>query len=54
MILGAQMTPLVIRMMIVSDITTWSVTYAHQNDDYNIFIIQDTGDFGAPPLYHRI
>ncbi len=48
------MTPLVIRMMIVSDTTTQSITYDCQNDDHNIFKIQDTGDFAAPPLYHQI
>jgi hypothetical protein len=32
------MTPLVVRMMIVSDATTWSITYDCQNDNRNIFI----------------
>ncbi len=33
------MTPLVIRMMFISDATTWSITYDHHSDDCNIFII---------------
>jgi hypothetical protein len=37
------MTPLVIRMMIVSDAATWSITYNHHSDDHNIFIIQASG-----------
>jgi hypothetical protein len=34
------MTPLVIRMTIVSDATTWSITWHRQNDDCYIFIKQ--------------
>ncbi len=34
--------PSVIRVMIVSDTTTWSVTYDCHSDDRNIFIIQTT------------
>jgi hypothetical protein len=36
------MTPLVIRMMIVSDATPWSITYNHHSDERNIFITQAT------------
>jgi hypothetical protein len=36
------MTPLVIRMTIVSDATTCSVTYINHSDDCNIFIIHST------------
>jgi hypothetical protein len=36
------MTPLVVRMMTVSDTTTWSVTYNCHSDECNIFIIQAT------------
>jgi hypothetical protein len=31
------MIPLVIRMTIVSDATTWSATYSNHSDDHNIF-----------------
>jgi hypothetical protein len=37
MTLGALMTPLVIRMPVVSDATSWSATYDHHSDDHNIF-----------------
>jgi hypothetical protein len=40
MALGAKMTPLVIRMTIVSDVTTWSITYNRHSDDHNCFTIQ--------------
>jgi hypothetical protein len=43
MTLGTLMTPLVIRMMIVSDAATWSIAYDQHSDDHNIFIIQATG-----------
>ncbi len=43
-------TPLVIRMPIVGETITWSITYDHHSDnssgviyDRNIFIIQATG-----------
>jgi len=37
------MTPLVNRMTIICDATTWSITYDRQTDERNIFIIQATG-----------
>ncbi len=36
------MTPLVIRMTIVCDVATWSVTYNRHSDDHNCFTIQAT------------
>jgi hypothetical protein len=36
------MKPLVVRMIIISDATTWSITYDRHSDDYNIFIAQAT------------
>jgi hypothetical protein len=33
-------------MTIVSDATTWSVTYDRQNEDPNIFMIQATAYLG--------
>jgi hypothetical protein len=44
MTLGAQMTPLVIRMMIISDVTTWSDTFDHHSGDRNIFIAEATAE----------
>jgi len=35
-------TSRVIRMTILSDATTWSVTYDHHSDDYDIFIKEAT------------
>ncbi len=36
------MKPLVVRMIIISDATTWSITYDRHFDDCNIFIAQAT------------
>ncbi len=36
MTLGAQMTPLVIRMTIESESTTWSVTYVYHSVNRNM------------------
>jgi hypothetical protein len=36
MTLGAQMTPLVIRMTIESEATTWSITYVHHSVNHNM------------------
>jgi hypothetical protein len=33
------MTPLIIRITIISDATTWSIIYDRHSDDCNIFII---------------
>jgi hypothetical protein len=30
------MTPLAIRMMVTSDVTTWSITYDRHSDNHNI------------------
>jgi hypothetical protein len=34
------MTHIVVRMMTVSDATTWSITYDRQNNDCNVLIVQ--------------
>ncbi len=36
------MTHLVVRMMIISDATTWSITNNRHSDDHNIFYNADT------------
>jgi hypothetical protein len=36
------MTPLVIRMTIESDATTWSIAYVHHSVNRNMFIAQAT------------
>jgi hypothetical protein len=36
------MTPLVIRMMIMIDATSWSITYDHHSDNRSTFIIHAT------------
>jgi hypothetical protein len=36
------MTPLVIRMTIKSDATTWNVTYVDHSVNHNLFIVQAT------------
>jgi hypothetical protein len=37
------MTSIVIRMIIVSDVATWDLTYDRYSDNLNIFIVQTTG-----------
>jgi hypothetical protein len=37
------MMSLVIRMVILTDATTWSITYVRHSDDRNIFIMLATG-----------
>ncbi len=39
------MTPVVIRMTIVSDATTWSITYDRHSDDRNMLIKHYTSLF---------
>jgi hypothetical protein len=36
------MTPIVIRMLIISDSATWDITYVCHSDNLNIFIVQTT------------
>jgi hypothetical protein len=36
------MKSLVVRMTIISDATTWSITYNHHSDKHYIFIMQAT------------
>ncbi len=47
------MTPLVIRMMIIRDATTWSGICNRHSDFCNIFIIQAT-DYNIHSLNHLI
>jgi hypothetical protein len=37
------MTPLVVRLTILSDATTWSGTYNRHSDNHNVFIKLATG-----------
>ncbi len=41
----------VVKMMIISDATTWSITYNHHSDNQNIFIILP--QIAGPPLKDR-